>query len=110
YSFTATPPSTGVFYYYLFDQLGVPVEELAQWKYLTMVNVSSLDDALDPFYELATDNFNTIQNQSDKLDTLTNNINSLQNSINIMTIVSVAALVVAVAVGAIAIFMIRKKP
>jgi hypothetical protein len=75
-----------------------------------MLNVSSLDDALAPFYDLTTDNFNTIQNQSDMLDTLTSNINSLQNSINIMTIVSVAALVVAVAVGAIAIFMVRKKP
>jgi ABC-type transport system substrate-binding protein len=103
YSFTATPPSTGVFYYYLFDQLGVPVEELAQWKYLTMVNVSSIDDALSPLNNLIVDNLNTIQNQSDML-------NSLQNSINTMTYVSVAALVVAVAIGAIAIFMVRKKP
>jgi ABC-type transport system substrate-binding protein len=107
YSFTVTPPGTGLYYYYLFDRLA-PIG--TEWQYLTMLNVSSLDDALDPFYELATDNFNTIQNQSDMLDTLNNNINSLQNSINIMTIVSVAALVVAVAVGAIAIFMIRKKP
>jgi len=107
YSFTVTPPGTGLFYYYLFDRLA-PIG--TEWQYLTMLNVSSLDDALDPFYELATDNFNTIQNQSDMLDTLTSNVNSLQNSINIMTIVSVAALVVAVAVGAISIFMIRKKP
>jgi len=107
YSFTVTPPGTGLFYYYLFDRLA-PIG--TEWQYLTMLNVSSLDDALEPFYKLATDNFNTIQNQSDMLDTLTSNVNSLQNSINIMTIVSVAALVVAVAVGAISIFMIRKKP
>jgi len=51
YSFTVTPPSTGVFYYYLFDRLATPVEELAQWKYLTMINVSSLDDVLSLLYQ-----------------------------------------------------------
>jgi ABC-type transport system substrate-binding protein len=107
YSFTVTPPGTELYYYYLFDRLATIGTE---WQYLTMLNVSSLDDALAPFYDLTTDNFNTIQNQSDMLDTLTSNVNSLQNSVNIMTIVSVAALVVAVAVGAITIFMVRKKP
>jgi peptide/nickel transport system substrate-binding protein len=51
YTFTVTPPSTGVFYYYLFDHLAVPIEEFAQWKYLTMINVSSLDDVLSLLYQ-----------------------------------------------------------
>jgi len=110
YSFTVTPATTGVFYYYLFDELATPAETLAQWTYLTMINVSSLDDALSPLYDLIIDNFNTIQNQSDTLDTLTSDINSLQNSVNTMTYVAVAALVVAIAIGAVAIFMARKKP
>jgi len=110
YSFTATPPSTGVFYYYLFDQLGVPVEELAQWKYLSMVNVSSLDDALAPVWDEIVDNFNTIQNQSDTLNTLASDIDSLQDSVNTMTYVAVAALVIAIVIGLVAIFMARKRP
>jgi hypothetical protein len=51
YTFTVTPPSTGVFYYYLFDELATPAETLAQWKYLTMINVSSLDDVLSLLYQ-----------------------------------------------------------
>jgi ABC-type transport system substrate-binding protein len=98
YSFTATPPSTGVFYYYLFDQLGVPVEELAQWKYLTMINASSIDDALTPLYDLITDNFDEIQDQSADLDALADDIDSLQDSVNTMTYLAVAALVIAIVV------------
>ncbi len=105
-----TPATTGVFYYYLFDEYATPAETLAQWTYLTMMNVSSLDDAFSPLTKLIQDNFNTIQNQSDTLDTLSSDINSLQNSVNTMTYVAVAALIVAIAIGAIAIFMARKKP
>jgi len=107
YSFTVTPTDTGVFYYYLFDRLA-PVG--TEWTYLTMLNVSSFDDALAPFYDLITDNFNTIQNQNDTLNTLSSKIDTLQNSINTMTYVSVGAIVIAIAIGAIAIFMARKRP
>ncbi|UCE15318.1 MAG: hypothetical protein JSV12_05400 [Candidatus Bathyarchaeota archaeon] len=97
YSFTVTPSTTGVFYYYLFDELATPAETAAQWTYLTMLNASSLADALDPL--------------NDQIGTLQNETNKLQNSINTMTYISVAALVVAIAIGAIAILMtIRKKP
>lgn len=110
YSFTVTPQTTGAFYYYLFDELATPAETLAQWKYLTMINVSSLDDALTPLYDLVVDNFDTIQNQSDTLDTLASDIDSLQGSVNTMTYVAVAALVIAIVIGLVAIFMARKRP
>lgn len=101
YSFTVTPPSTGTFYYYLFDRLAYPVEELAQWKYLAMINVSSLDDALTPLHDLIADN-------SETLDTLGSQIDALQSSVNTMTYVAVAALVIAVAL-VVAIYMARKR-
>jgi len=101
YSFTVTPPSTGTFYYYLFDRLAYPVEELAQWKYLAMINVSSLDDALTPLHDLIVDN-------SETLDTLGSQIDALQSSVNTMTYVAVAALVIAVAL-VVAIYMARKR-
>ena len=100
YSFPVTPPSTGVFYYYTFDRLATIGTE---WKYLTMLNVSSFADALDPFYDLIVD-------LQDETDTLSSDIDSLQTSINTMTYVSVAALVVAVALGLYAIYMVRKRP
>ncbi len=102
-----TPPSTGIFYYYLFDRLA-PIG--TEWTYVSMLNVSSIDDTLEPLFDLIVDNTNTIQDQSDTLDTLASDINSLQNSVNTMTYVAVAALVVAIAIGAVAIFMARKKP
>ena len=107
YSFTVTPPSTGEYYYYLFDRLATVGTE---WTYVTMLNVSSLDDTLTPFYDLIVDNYQAIQNASDRLDTLESDIDSLQNSVNTMTYVSVAALVVAIVIGAIAIYMARKRP
>jgi len=99
YSFTVTPPSTGAFYYYLRDPEAIVPEPAVgtEWQYATMLNVSSIADAFDPLY--------------DQIGTLQNKTNTLQNSINTMTYVSVAALVVAIAIGAIAIFMtIRKRP
>ena len=103
YTFTVTPTSTGVFYYYLFDALATPAETAAQWTYLTMLNVSSFADALDPFYDLIVD-------LQDVTDTLSSDIDSLQTSVNTMTYVSVAALVVAIALGLYAIYMVRKRP
>ena len=105
YSFTVTPPSTGVFYYYLFDRLATVGTE---WTYVTMLNVSSLDDALTPLHDLIEDNYQTLQSQSDSLDTLSSQIDALQASVNTMTYVAVAALVIAVAL-VIAIYMARKR-
>lgn len=105
YTFTVTPPSTGVFYYYLFDRLA-PVG--TEWTYVTMLNVSSVDDALTPLYDLIADNSLTLQSQSDSLDTLSSQIDALQSSVNTMTYVAVAALVIAVAL-VIAIYMARKR-
>ncbi len=100
YSFAVTPPGTGIFYYYLYDRQAMIGTE---WKYLTMLNVSSLDDALDPFYDLIVD----LQNTTDTLD---DQIGALQGSVDTMTYVAVAALIVAIAIGGIAIFMAWRKP
>jgi len=105
YGFTATPPSTGVFYYYLFDRLADVGTELT---YITMLNASSLDDTLTPLYDLIADNSQTLQSQSDLLDTLGSQIEALQSSVNTMTYVAVAALVIAVAL-VVAIYMARKR-
>jgi ABC-type transport system substrate-binding protein len=105
YSFTVTPTSTGTFYYYLFDRLATVGTE---WTYVTMLDVSSVDDALDPLYDLIADNSQTLQSQSDTLDTLSSQIGSLQGSITTLMYASVAAIVIAVVIGAIAIYMARK--
>jgi len=83
-------------------------EELAQWQYLTMINASSIDDALSPLYDLITDNFDEIQELSGDLDALADDLDSLQGSVNTMTYVAVAALVIAIVLGLVAIFMARK--
>ncbi len=106
YSFTLTPTSTGTFYYYIFDRMA-PVG--SEWTYLTELEVSSLDDALTPLYDLIADNAETLQNQSDTLDTLSDQMESLQASINNTMYVAVAAIVIAVVIGAIAIYMARKR-
>ena len=105
YTFTATPPSTGVFYYYLFDRLA-PVG--TEWTYVTMLNVSSVDDALTPLYDLISDNTQTLQSQSESLDTLSSQIDELQNSVNMTMYLAVAALVVAVAL-VIGIYVARRR-
>jgi ABC-type transport system substrate-binding protein len=107
YSIPVTPLSTGVYYYYLFDQLAAAGEE---WQYVTMLNVSSLDDALDPFYDLASDNSQNIQSLNSTVNSLSDKIDSLQSSVNTMTYVAVAALVIAIVIGLVAIFMARKRP
>jgi len=107
YSIPVTPLSTGVYYYYLFDQLAAAGEE---WQYVTMLNVSSLDDAFDPFYALASDNFQNIQSLNSTVNSLSDKIDSLQGSVNTMTYVAVAALVIAIVIGLVAIFMARKRP
>ena len=98
YGFTVTPPSTGIFYYYLFDRLATIGTE---WTYVGMLNASSLDDAMTPLYDLIADN-------SETLDTLGSQIDALQSSVNTMTYVAVAALVIAVAL-VVAIYMARKR-
>jgi ABC-type transport system substrate-binding protein len=92
YSFTVTPTDTGEFYYYLFDRQGMTG---AEWQYLTMLNVSSLQDAFNPLYT--------------GMDTLETQIGDVQNSLNTMTYVAVAALIIAITVGAIAIYLPMKR-
>jgi ABC-type transport system substrate-binding protein len=106
YYFTITPTDTGVFYYYLIDMTnfyntGYP----ANVKYLTMLNVSTLQDAFTPYYDLLVG----LQNQT---NTLQNQVNSLQNSLNTMTYIAVAALIIAIVLSAITIVLPRmsKKP
>jgi hypothetical protein len=108
YSITVTPPGTGVYYYYTFDRLELTIGR--EWQYVTMLNVSSLDDALDPFYDLASDNNQDIQSLDSTVVTLSEKIDSLQDSVNTMTYVAVAALVLALVIGGIAIFMARRRP
>ena len=102
YYVTITPTKTGVFYYYLLDPLGVPAPDedhpFASSNYVTSLNVSSLQDAFTPYYDL-------LQGLQNKTDTI-------QNSLNTMTYIAVAALIVAILLGVIAIVMPRmsKKP
>jgi peptide/nickel transport system substrate-binding protein len=108
YSFSATPPSTGVFYYYLFDPYTPGLPEGTEWQYITMLNASSLDNALTPLYDLISDNTQTLQSQSELLDTLSSQIDELQNSVNMTMYLAVAALVVAVAL-VIGIYVARRR-
>ncbi len=105
YGLTVTPPGTGVFYYYLFDRLAAIG---AEWTYVTMLNVSSIEDLLSPTYDLISDNSQTLQEQSDSLDALISQIDALQGSVNTLMYVAVAALIVAV-VLAIAIFVLGRR-
>ncbi len=107
YSFTITPVGTGAYYYYIFDQMAAAGTE---WQYVTMLNVSDLDDALDPFYQLISDNDQSIQTLNSTVGSLSDKIDSLQNSVNMMTYVAVAALILGVAIGLIAIYIARKRP
>jgi ABC-type transport system substrate-binding protein len=85
YTFTATPPTNGTFYYYLFDGLAPAGSE---WKYVRMLNATTMQDTLAP-----------LQNQ----------VSNLQNSLNTMTYIAVAALVIAILIGVVTVFMPRKK-
>ncbi len=89
YSFTVTPTDTGSSYYYLFDRLGGA--EATEWTYVTMLNVSSLQDAFDPLYTTT--------------DAMQEQLDSLQSSVDMMMYIAIAALVVAIAIGAIAIYL-----
>jgi ABC-type transport system substrate-binding protein len=110
YTFTVTPPNTGTYYYYLFDSLAIPAETEAQWRYLSMIEVTSFEDALTPLEDLITDNSQEVQSQSTKLDSLTTEVDDLKNSVNTMTMLAVAAILIAIILGLIAIWMARKKP
>jgi ABC-type transport system substrate-binding protein len=109
YYLSVTPTKTGVFYYYLLDPLGVPAPDedhpFASSNYVTMLNVSSLQDAFTPYYNL-------LQGLQNKTDTIQKQANDLQNSLNTMTYIAVAALIVAILLGVILIVMPRmsKKP
>jgi ABC-type transport system substrate-binding protein len=49
YSFTVTPTNTGGWYYYLFDSKASAENE---WRYVTTITVTSMQDALMPIYYL----------------------------------------------------------
>ena len=59
-------------------------------------------DSFDPFYDLLVE-------QQNATDTLQEKIDAMQNSLNTMTYIAVAALVVAVMLGAVAIYLPRKR-
>ena len=73
-----------------------------EWMYVAMFNVSTLQDAFDPFYDLLVE-------QQNATDTLQDKIDAMQNSLNTMTYIAVAALVVAVVLGAVATYLPRKR-
>jgi ABC-type transport system substrate-binding protein len=104
YFLSIAPTTTGVFYYYLLNPFGVPAptddDPFASSKYLTMLNVSTLQDAFTPYYDLLVG----LQNQT---NTLQNQVNNMQNSLNTMTYIAVAALIVAILLGAIVIVLPR---
>jgi ABC-type transport system substrate-binding protein len=85
YSFTVTPTSTGVFYYYLFDREAPAGQE---WKYVQMLNVTSLEDL-----------FATLNAQ----------IDDLQSSLSTTRNMTYAAIAIAVVFGLAAIFITRGK-
>lgn len=100
YSFTVTPASTGVHYYYLFDRLRPAGTE---FMYAGSLNVSSIADAFSPT--------NTqIQGLSNKTDTLSSDIKGLQGSVTTLTAVAAVALIAAIVLGVVNFYMIRKKP
>lgn len=100
YSFTVTPMSTGLHYYYLFDRQAVAGTE---WTYLQSVNVASVDDLFAPF------NAN-INNLGGNITDLRDQIGALQGSVQTLTIVAAVAIVIAVAIGLLNFYMVRKKP
>ncbi len=84
YSLTINPSAAGTWYYYIFDQAAPTGQE---FTYLTSINVSTLQDNLTP---------------------LQNSINSLQGSVNNLMYIAIIALVVAIVLGGIAIYMSRR--
>jgi ABC-type transport system substrate-binding protein len=100
YSFTVTPPSTGTYYYYIFDELATPAETEAQWRYLSMVEVSSLDSVLS----------GSLTPLTEDIDSLQDSIDSVEASVNTAMYVAIAAIVIAIVLALIAIMMARRKP
>ena len=97
YTFTVTPTTTGTHYYYLFDSQASAGHE---WTYVESQSVSSLTDV-----------FNTaLAPINNKTDDLSDQIGALQGSVQTLTIVAGAALVIAIALGVINIYMGRKRP
>jgi ABC-type transport system substrate-binding protein len=102
YSFTVTPTSTGLFYYYLFDRLAPAGQE---WTYVQMLNVSSVEDLLTPYYDLIVDLSNRIDELQSQVDTLS----GLQSSVTNATNVAYAAIGIAVMLGLISIVLTWRK-
>lgn len=96
YSFTVTPQATGSYYYYIFDELAIPAETAAQWRYLGMVEVSSLESALSDSLTPLQEDIDSLQNSVDSLDT------------NTAMYLAVAAIIIAIVLGLVAIMMARR--
>ncbi|HKZ93592.1 MAG TPA: ABC transporter substrate-binding protein [Candidatus Bathyarchaeia archaeon] len=100
YSFTVTPTATGVFYYYLFDR---QASAGGEWTYLRSLNVSSVSDLFAPFNE-------DIVDLTDEVGDLTDQVGALQGSVQTLTYVAAIAIVIAVVIGFINFWMMRKRP
>jgi len=100
YSFTVTPMSTGLHYYYLFDSQAAAGTE---WVYLQSLNVSSVDDLFAPFNE-------NINDLSGEVTDLTDQVGALQGSVQTLTYVAAIAIIIAIVIGFINFWMMRKKP
>lgn len=100
YTFTVTPSSTGVFYYYLFDRQKAAGTE---YTYVRSLNVSSVDDLFAPFNE----NIDTLSGQ---VADLTDQVNGLQGTVQTLIYVAAAAIIIAVVIGVLNFWMMRKRP
>ncbi len=100
YSFTVTPMSTGLHYYYLFDREAIAGTE---WVYLQSLNVSSVDDLFAPFNE-------KIDDLSGEVTDLTDQVGALQGSVQTLTYVAAIAIIIAIVIGVFNFWMMRKKP
>jgi ABC-type transport system substrate-binding protein len=100
YTFTVTPSSTGVHYYYLFDTQATAGTE---WVYARSLNVSSVGD-------LFTSSNEKIDDLSDQVADLTDQVGGLQGTVQTLTYVAAIAIIIAVVIGVFNFWMMRKRP
>jgi phage-related protein len=92
--------TTGLHYYYLFDRQAVAGTE---WTYIQSLNVSSVDDLFAPF----NDNINDL---SDQVGDLADQLGGLQGTVQTLTYVAAIAIVIAVVIGVLNFWMMRRRP
>ncbi len=103
YQFTVTPTNTGTSYYYILDRQAAAGNE---WKYITDLEVSSLQSVLTPIYNAVN---STQQQTSQMINELQSQVDALQGSITTSTYVGYAAIVIAIVLGIIAVAMARRR-